>query len=387
MHSYPRLREDLDCDVLVVGAGITGALIADALSGDGLQVAVIDRREAGWGSTAASTALLQYEIDVELHELAGRIGLRNALLAYRACEAAVKQLLAMGKRLRGVDVARAGSLYLATRARHVGRLRDEAALRRAHGFVLRELEAAELEQRYGIEAPFALLTPTAARVDPYRMTHALLARIARRGARVHGRTELAAFEAHRGRVVAVTADDRTITCQHLVVAAGYECQAHLDERVARNRSTYAFVSEPLERRPFGGELLLWEAARPYLYLRTTTDDRVIVGGEDDGIDLPARRDAKVEARCAKLQRRCRELLPGLALRSAFAWGGTFAETDDGLPFFGPHPQHGPRVHFAMAYGGNGITYSVIGARILLDRLRGRTHPCARLFSFARPDSR
>ena len=70
---------------------------------------------------------------------------------------------------------------------------------------------------------------------------------------------------------------------------------------------------------------------------------------------------------------------------AFAWAGTFAETEDGLPFFGSHEQHGPRVLFAMAYGGNGITYSLIGAEILRDQLLGKPHPCAALFGFGRLD--
>jgi glycine/D-amino acid oxidase-like deaminating enzyme len=71
------------------------------------------------------------------------------------------------------------------------------------------------------------------------------------------------------------------------------------------------------------------------------------------------------------------------VRPAFAWAGTFAETEDGLPFFGPHEQYGPRVHFAMAYGGNGITYSLIGAELIRDALLGKKHPCAALFGFAR----
>ena len=75
LRSYPVLRERVECDVLIVGAGISGALIADALSHAGMRVCVIDKREAGWGSTAASTALLQYEIDVELQELAELVGM------------------------------------------------------------------------------------------------------------------------------------------------------------------------------------------------------------------------------------------------------------------------------------------------------------------------
>ncbi|UAY70527.1 FAD-dependent oxidoreductase [Bacillus paralicheniformis] len=68
---------------------------------------------------------------------------------------------------------------------------------------------------------------------------------------------------------------------------------------------------------------------------------------------------------------------------AFSWAGTFAETADGLPFFGPHAQWGPRVHFAMAYGGNGITYSMIGAQLLRARIERRRHALESLFGFER----
>jgi hypothetical protein len=37
----------------------------------------------------------------------------------------------------------------------------------------------------------------------------------------------------------------------------------------------------------------------------------------------------------------------------------------------------------MAYGGNGITYSRLGAGLLRARVERRGHPLARLFSFAR----
>ena len=110
---------------------------------------------------------------------------------------------------------------------------------------------------------------------------------------------------------------------------------------------------------------------------------MLVGGEDDRVDIPLRRDARVQTKAEKLLKRCNELFPQLPTRIAFAWAGTFAETDDGLPFFGTHEQHGPRVHFAMAYGGNGITYSMIGAQLLCDALLGNQHSCAALFSFAR----
>jgi len=54
MHAFPRMQADLKCDVLVVGAGITGALMARALASEGLDVAVVEQRDIAWGSTAAS---------------------------------------------------------------------------------------------------------------------------------------------------------------------------------------------------------------------------------------------------------------------------------------------------------------------------------------------
>jgi glycine/D-amino acid oxidase-like deaminating enzyme len=384
LHPYPRLREDVRCDVLIVGAGITGALIGDHVARAGMSVCVIERREAGWGSTSASTALLQYEIDTELQDLAKRYGEDDAVLAYRSCEKAIGSLRKLAKTLRGVDFQPMKSLYVASRWYHKSRLENEGSLRQAHGFKLEILDRTALHDRFGIDAPVGLLTAVAAETDPYQFAHRLLARVERLGGRVHARTALDSFKSVRGGVRVETEDGAIIRCKHLVFAAGYESQAWINQRVASNRSSYAFVSEPMP-----GELgalkdtLFWESSRPYLYVRRTADERVLVGGEDDKFDIPRRRDARVAKKATKLARRAGEVFPELPLRVAFSWAGTFAETDDGLPFFGAHEQHGPRVLFAMAYGGNGITYSLIGAELLRDAMLGKKHPCTALFSFDR----
>ena len=81
----PPLSRDRRCDVAVVGAGITGALVSDALTAAGLAVIAVDRRHPAEGSTSASTALLQYELDASLTELIDKVGRERAENAYRAC--------------------------------------------------------------------------------------------------------------------------------------------------------------------------------------------------------------------------------------------------------------------------------------------------------------
>ncbi|SFN16619.1 NAD(P)/FAD-dependent oxidoreductase [Dokdonella immobilis] len=384
---YPPLERDHRCDVLIIGAGITAALVARELIASGRSVTLVDRRQAGWGSTSASTALLQYEIDVELQALGRTFGLDAALLAYRACEAAVRDLLRLARRLRKVDVRPMRSLYFSSHWYHDRRVRAEAALRRRHGFEVECLERESLAQRFGLDAGVGLLSAVAAEVDPVQFARRLLAQAIRNGAELFERTAVAAIDpSARGATVRLD-NGRQIRCRHVVVAAGYESQGFLDERVARNRSSYAFVTDPL---PDGigplDECVVWETARPYLYARSTVDRRLIIGGEDDAIDIPARRDASVSSKAEKLRRRFAARFADVPLEIAFAWAGTFAETPDGLPYFGPHARYGPRVHFAMAYGGNGITYSAIGARIIRAALEGDEHPCAGLFSFTRKGS-
>lgn len=385
MHAFPPLQADLACDVAVLGGGITGALVADELAAHGHAVCVLDERDIGWGSTAASTALLQYEIDTHLVDLARDYGEDQAVLAYRACLEAIDLVADKARQVRDVDFGRMASLYYASKRGHRKDLRAEFDLRARHGLPVHWLEPDAIRERYGFDAPAAILSDAAARIDPYRMAYRLLMQWQRKGMAVHDRSPVKRIAAGRGGVQLETGDGAIVRAQHLVVAAGYASQRFIDQRVARNRSSYAFITDPIEASRLGPlrSTMAWESARPYLYLRTTGDGRLLVGGEDDDIDIPAKRDASVAAKAGKLADKVRTLFPHIDVQPAFAWAGTFAETPDGLPWFGPHRQHGPRVQFAMAYGGNGITYSMLGAGLLRALIERRKHPLAHIFGFAR----
>jgi glycine/D-amino acid oxidase-like deaminating enzyme len=385
MHAFPQLQKDLRCDVAVIGGGISGALIANELAGHGHDVVVVEERDVGWGSSAASTALLQYEIDTPMIELAKRYGEDDAALAYRACADAIHQLKALAGDIRDVDFAMMTSLYYASLRHHVPKVKEEMALRQKHGFEVSWLEADALLSVYGIRAPGAIFSQLAARIDPYRMAYRLLMRLEKRGTAVFDRTRVEHLETTPRSVTVTTSQGARIQAGHVVFAAGYASQHWLDQHVANNRSSYAFITDPLDKDRLGAlaETMVWESARPYLYMRSTGDGRLLVGGEDDAIDIPSRRDARVEKKSHTLVRKVAKAIPGLELTPTFAWAGTFAETDDGLPFFGAHEQHGPRVPFAMAYGGNGITYSMLGAGLIRALIERRKHPLAALFSFDR----
>lgn len=84
----------------------------------------------------------------------------------------------------------------------------------------------------------------------------------------------------------------------------------------------------------------------------------------------------------KLEKRFRKLFPDIKLQTAFSWGGTFADTKDGLPYIGEHPDY-PNAICALCYGGNGTPFSTVAANIVRDACLGRPNKDAYLFAFHR----
>ena len=128
--------------------------------------------------------------------------------------------------------------------------------------------------------------------------------------------------------------------------------------------------------------MIWEASDPYLYVRSTVDGRVICGGEDENFRDEARRDELIESKSRTLSRKLGKLLPGVDTTAAFRWAGSFGQSESGLPSIGPVPGH-RRCYAVLGFGGNGITFSMLAAGLLLACIDGRKDPDARLFQFGR----
>jgi glycine/D-amino acid oxidase-like deaminating enzyme len=113
-------------------------------------------------------------------------------------------------------------------------------------------------------------------------------------------------------------------------------------------------------------------------VRSTWDNRILVGGEDSKLNSPEPRDAATPAKTERLLAKVQELLPGRRLKADYAWAGAFADSPTGLPYIGGVP--GYRNCLAvLGCGGNGITFSVIAASIASAWVDGKADPDATLF--------
>ncbi len=379
------LSQSLECDIAVVGAGITGALVADALVSTGARIVVLDRIGISRGSTAATTALLQYEIDTPLVELTKMLGAARAARAYGACVASFAALERRFPELLPLaEYERRESLYLASDARDLPMLRTELAARRGMGIACQWLEADEVRQRFGCRRPGAILSALGAQLDPVRFTRALLAGCTRHGVGLFERVAVEAIEESGERLLLKTDLGHTVSARHVVVCAGYESLQFGPRDVAKIDNTFALVTEPLaDPVRIASMPLIWESAHPYLYLRGTRDGRMIVGGADLPFKSAAARDLLLNRQIRRIAAQYEDLFGAPLPPIAYSWAGSFARTPDGLPCIGPMPGANPRLQFALCFGGNGITYSAHAGEMIRAHIEGRPHALDDVFGFGR----
>lgn len=363
------LPRDVSVDVLIVGAGITGAFLAERLSRRGKTILVIDRRGLQRGSTAASTALLSWELDTSMLELERLRGFRAAAAIHRRSQDTVKAIGALTAH-HGIPChfAWRDSIYLSGSTLDPTDLREELQVRAKAGIDGRFVLSAELAATEGVIGEAALVSPGSAEADPVALARGLLAVAAARGAVIAAPVTAVTYEGTGSGVVVATDRDAVIRAEALVLATGYEMPEFVPASIHRVVSTWALATEPMVARgPWSKHAIVWEASDPYLYMRTTSDCRIVAGGEDEELTDAAARDALTVEKTGRILAKVGALLSNLDVGHAdFAWSGFFGRTEDGLPLIGPVPGM-PHCFGAYGYGGNGITFSAM-ASVVIDRM-------------------
>lgn len=380
------LNNNITTKAAIIGSGITGALVAHKFCEAGIDCCVVDKRTPATGSSVASTALLQYEIDVPLYKMAQQMPEEDAVAAYRSCLQSIDDLEAILKKAH-IDAGfeRVPSIYYASNHRGWAEIGKEYEMRKKYGLPVTLLKRKELEVLTGIKAPGALLNNVSAQVDAYEAATGLLRRgIKKNRLRLYTHTEITQWTKSGEGYILRTSDGHTIECDYVIIAAGFEAAPFLSGKPMELTTTFAIISQPVdEKYVWYDRSLIWETREPYLYIRTSNDNRIIVGGEDVPYNNSTARKFLLDRKAEVLEKKFRKLFPGIPFVTEMSWAGTFSSTKDGLPLIGP-VKDDSRMLFALGYGGNGITFSVIAAELLVNYIQGVEDKRANVFSPDRP---
>ena len=367
-------------DVVIIGAGISGALMAHALADGSRTILVVDRQTPVHGSTLASTSMLQHELDVPLSHLAKMVGPDHASRAWLRSARAVDRLVEIVQDLRiNCGLTRKKTLFLAGDEYGARTLKAEVAARRSIGLKADFLTGRDLRDEYGIDRTGAIASHVSASANPAQMAAGLLRASQRSGVEIVAETEISDVLSSGKDVILSTSTGDLIAAEYAVFCTGYE----FVEAVARKNhsiiSTWAIASKPGIPIPaWVKDHLVWEGSDPYLYLRCTQDGRLIVGGEDERDPEAYRSTGKLERKAKIIAEKVSDLLDVKIGRPDYAWAAPFGVTPTGLPMIGEIPGL-PQVFVVMGFGGNGITYSQIAAEIVSNAINGHADSDADLY--------
>jgi glycine/D-amino acid oxidase-like deaminating enzyme len=386
--TYPALAGRHQADIVIVGGGFTGALVAQAFANADIDVALLEAERVGNGSTAASSALLLQEPDLGLAELEQHYGRSISRRLWRLSAQAADDLVTLLKTLRiPCDLRKRDTVYYATETQAAKRLHREFVLRSKAGFEGRWLTPGELRQLTGIPGRAAIHTRGGAQFDPYRACLGMMQAASASGAHIYEGSRVVRIERGRDRV-RVRTRYGMLEARRVVIATGY-ATSYFRPLAGRFRMyrTYVLATEPLnvsQRVDLGlSDVMVWDTERPYHYARWTPDHRLLLGGADRRARPGQRRVVQFRMATQELRDYFEQRLPTLAtIDTQLAWEGLFAMTPDSLPYIGAHRRY-PGHWFALGYGGNGMTFGFLAARLLLEQWQGVKSPDHALFQFDR----
>ena len=377
-----RLRRSVNTEVVVVGAGISGSMIAQALTEAGKRPLILDRRRAALlGSTAASTALLQFELDTPLTKLSAQVGRRKAEKVWLASRDAVNELRTRTHRL-GIPAhfESRPSLYLAGNVLDAKGLAREVKQRQGIGLASEYLDRRTLRHHFGINRPAALLNHGNAETNPVELAAGYLRLALKAGAHFHAPHDIVDIDCDRRGTTLATTVGIHVHARHVVFCTGYELVKIVPPLANRILSTWAIATRPQPNAIWPQKALIWEASEPYLYLRATADGRVICGGEDEEFSDADKRNSLTVIKTKRIEKKLQRIFPHLDPRAVVSWTGSFGGSSNGMPTIGAIPGY-PRCYAVMGYGGNGITFSMLATKLITAAIFGKSIPGAKLFGF------
>ena len=169
----------------------------------------------------------------------------------------------------------------------------------------------------------------------------------------------------------------------MIFCTGFETTQMLKEKVAKLIYTWATISEEgIKLTDKLQNTLVWDTNDTYLYMRSTDDGRLLVGGEDSNYRMSQLNTKTKERKSKKLVASLEKIMGDVEFIEDHNWGGVFGKTKDGLPYIGKSPEY-QNALFVLGFVGNGITFSIQAMEIIIDLLQGKPNQLSQFYRFGR----
>lgn len=373
---FPTLTEAKNCDVCIVGGGITGFTAAFLLATEGKSVIIVDDGPLSRGETERTTAHVTDVLDMRYHRLVNKHGVDNARIIFQSYRAALDQIATIVRQEKiDCDFEKVDGHLFLDPATELGELETELSAVSELGFANVRITECPLTRK---EVMPSLCFPNQYQFHVLKYMDGLIDACLDRGVQIFANTHIGGIE--DGDTVLVkklNQENVAISAKSVIVATNSPILGlgvHLKQAAYR---TYVIAGKiAIGSMPKG---LFWDTAEPYHYVRTQPieDDLehelLIVGGEDH---KTGQADDAVE-RFSRLEQWAREWCANFKTVD-YKWSGQVYEPFDGIGFVGKQPGS-KGIYIATGASGVGMSFAALAGMLLTDELSGRENSAAKLF--------
>lgn len=383
---YPYLTEDITTDVAVIGGGVTGAICAYYFAKNNIDVVVLEKGRIAHCSTSVTTSLLQYELDSRLAELNGTTTLDKAIRSYELGVIALNEIAKFIEEYGNkCDYIKRDTLFYTSKSIEEKEVKEEYNLRKENNFPVEFIDESNNPFSFDVKAGI-IAKSGGAEIDPFKYTHHLLEIVADLGGRVYENSEAIKVEYFNDYVEIETIYGHKIKAKKIIVATGYNTRLFSARNFAQKSTTYNIATKPVTSiKGWKDNVLIRDNEKVYNYLRTTTDNRLIIGGEDVNFIPEINNDKIAEGKYKILEQRLKAMFPEIDdIEVEYKYRGCFASTPDNVGFVGPDPVKNS-LWYCLGYGANGILFAILGGMMLSKLYKGEECKDMELFKVDRFD--
>lgn len=366
---YSYLNDNISCDILIVGAGVSGMITAYYMAEEGYNVVVVDKNIVGYGSTSANVGIVDLQFTSELGKLSKLIGEKKTRKCFNLMVDGLNELekitLKLGK-TSNINFKRLNSIYYTDKYMGKNQVVKEYNCKINMGIGTNFVTDNNLiDLKYGLQ-----LKNMSATMNIYEFTKELASYISKKeNVKIYEHTEIEKFECSEDNALCVTSNKFKIVASKAIITEGAEVVKNFPDMPIELYRTYNIVTEKIEGlEGYDTNFTARNVDMPFNYFRFTEDNRIIFGGQiskvtdKDSDEIVAKQLSNIRYR--RLFKELQETFCELKNISAeYCFNGVFAETKDNLPLIDELPNM-PNVYCNLSYGINGVLFSVIGAKML-----------------------
>ena len=370
---YLEIQEDESCDCLIIGGGMSGALISYGLVEGGFNTIVIDEKIPGAGSSGGNTGMIQFTSDMSLDEMIDAFGEQRAVDFYKFSVEAMTEFKRIAGSFGDVGFKETKSLFLCSKESDLAAVKKNQEILDKYGFPARWIDKNTLKEQYALNAFGAIETEGDAEINPFKLIQSIHRYNLKNNARVYKNATFETIEEDEAGYI-VKVNGYLIRAKNLIYATGYaKAMVPEAEPYFIRNTTFSIVTQKIAK-VWGHEEMVWDSGEPYIYFRVTEDNRIIAGGFDQP-GTAFKSQAEIKEFGNKIYSQLKTYYSDLDTSIHKCWQSVFGESTDGLPVIGRFKAKENK-YYCLGLGGNGTCYSVMGSLIIRAYLEGRIHPYA-----------